>query len=114
MRDRQKSLFLRVAVVLVTGGILGGCVVEPPLYEATYVTVPPPPPRVEIVGLAPTPGYFWIDGYWRWVGARYEWVPGRWEAPRPGYRYVPHEWVQERGGWRQEPGRWEPERHLER
>jgi hypothetical protein len=105
-----------VALVLATAG-LAACVVQPvgyhPYYEGggAYVTVAPPEPRVEVVGVAPAPGYLWIGGYWGWVGGRHEWVSGRWEAPRPGYRYVPHQWVREGGGWRLHEGRWEEERH---
>ena len=43
-----------------------------------YAAYPPPPPRVAggVVGLAPGPGYLWINGYWDWSrGYRY-WVPG--------------------------------------
>ena len=36
-----------------------------------YVTAPPPP-RVEVYGVAPGPGVVWIGGYWRWVGSDYE------------------------------------------
>ena len=101
-----------IALVLATAA-LGACVVAPAGYGAhpyyggaAYVTVAPPAPRVEVVGVAPAPGYFWISGYWGWIGGRHEWVPGRWEAPRPGYRYEPHHWEREGGGWRLHEGRW--------
>ena len=104
-----KSLRMTAAVLAVA--LVGACVVEPVPYGGVYAAVPPPPPQVEVVGVAPAPGYFWIGGYWGWAGGRHEWVPGRWEAPRPGYRYVPHAWVQEGDGWRMHGGRWEQERH---
>jgi hypothetical protein len=88
---------------------LAGCIVAPvrPYGGAEYVTVAPPEARVEVIGVAPAPGYFWIGGYWGWVGGRHEWVPGRWEAPRPGYRWVPHAWAHEERGWRMHEGHWE-------
>jgi hypothetical protein len=101
------------AAALLLGIALGGCVVAPagPPYSYYYpgdaVMVAPPAPRVEVEGVAPAPGYFWIGGYWGWAGGRHEWVPGRWEAPRAGYRWVPHEWVHESRGWRSHPGHWE-------
>lgn len=101
-----------LALVLATAS-LGACVVAParPYYGGgAYVTVEPPAPRVEVIGVAPAPGYLWIGGYWGWNGGRHEWVPGRWEAPRPGYRWVPHAWVREGGGWRMHEGHWEGER----
>lgn len=95
---------------------LGGCVVAPaPYYDPGYgsaaaVQVAPPPARYEVVGVAPSPGYVWIAGYWNWGGARYEWVPGRWSAPRPGYVWVPHRWEHEGDHWRQRGGRWDDDR----
>jgi hypothetical protein len=45
-----------------------------------YVPLPPPPPRVEVVGVAPSPAHVWIGGYHRWDGHAYVWVPGHWAA----------------------------------
>lgn len=88
---------------------LAGCVVAPaePYYVGQPVMVAPPPPRVEVIGVAPYPGYIWIGGYWGWTGHRHEWVPGRWEAPRPRERWVPHRWDHDGRGWREHPGHWE-------
>lgn len=87
---------------------LAGCVLAPVgPYPGEVVGEAPPPPRVEIVGVAPYPGWLWIGGYWGWGGARYVWTPGRWEAPRPGYRWQPHQWQPDGRGWRERPGRWE-------
>ena len=100
-----------LAAAAAAASLLGACVVAPvgrPVPAAgVYVDVAPPPPQVEVVGVAPAPGYFWIGGYWGWETGRHVWVPGRWEAPRPGYAWVPHAWVREGGGYRMYPGRWE-------
>jgi hypothetical protein len=91
-------------------GTMAGCVVTPASVGVAlpYVTVQaPPPPQVEMVGVAPAPGYFWIQGNWFWEGGRHVWHPGRWEAPRPGYRWVPHRWERAGGGWREQPGHWD-------
>jgi hypothetical protein len=112
-------LALRLAVPGSLLLALGGCVVAPlPQYGAApapyygeAVTVEPPAPQVEVVGVAPAPGYFWIGGFWGWVGGRYQWNAGHWQAPRPGYSWVPHRWVAHPGGgWHAEPGHWE-QRH---
>ena len=119
MRQQSGGRALRTVALLVGAtALLGACVVGPVDPYApygygeggAYVSVAPPAPREEVIGVAPYPGWLWLTGYWAWVGGRHEWVGGRWEAPRPGYRYEPHRWVQERGGWRLHPGRWEPER----
>jgi len=93
---------------------LAGCVVAParPGYTSGgYVAVAPPPAQVEVIGVAPAPGYVWIGGYWGWTGARHEWVGGHWEASRAGYHWVAHTWEREDRGWRMNPGHWEHERH---
>ena len=101
------------AAALLCAGTLAGCVVAPAPYYAPYaapgyvvVPAPPPPPRVEVVGVAPAPGYLWISGFWGWGGARYVWHPGRWEHPRPGYIWVAPRWEPHGGAWRERPGHW--------
>ncbi len=105
MISLRRQLLAASAVALIS---LVGCVVTParPRYATDLVTVEPPPPQVEVVGVAPAPGYIWIGGYWGWVGGRHEWIRGRWEAPRPGYAWEPHVWVREGVGWRLREGRW--------
>ena len=103
---------LTLFAVLTSSLLLGGCIVAPapapyPYYVGEPVPAAPPPPRQEVIGVAPVQGYIWIGGYWGWVGGRHTWVPGRWEAPRPGYRWVPHRWVHEGQGWREHEGHWE-------
>ncbi len=108
MRNEVTARLL--VITLLTALALGGCVfAEPrgPYYASEVVTLAPPPPREEIIGVAPAVGYVWIGGYWGWTGGRHEWVPGRWEAPRPGYRWAPHAWVREERGWRLHRGHWE-------
>jgi len=77
---------------------LAGCVLVPTGEVVAYSE--PPPLRYEAVGIAPTPGYFWVGGTWFWESNRYNWHPGYWQAPRPGYRWVPHTWRHENNGWR--------------
>ena len=102
------TLVKLAAAALVAGAALSGCIVAPaPAYEGEAVYQAPPPVQYEAVGIAPSPGYFWIGGAWLWEGGRYGWRPGHWEAPRPGYRYVPHRWHHVGNGWRAAPGHWE-------
>lgn len=75
-------------------------------FVGAVVTVQPPAPQVEVVGVAPHPGWIWESGYWNWEGGRHVWHGGRWEAPRPGYYWEPHVWVHEGGGWRMREGYW--------
>jgi hypothetical protein len=74
------------------------------------VGTPPPPPQVVggPIGVAPTPGYVWTNGYWDWNGGRWIWVGGRWAAPPYGHRvwvepyYHPYRahYHYHRGHWR--------------
>ncbi len=106
---RARGITAIAAAFALASVALTGCVVAPApgYYAEGPVMVAPPPPQVEVVGVAPAPGMVWIGGYWNWVGGRHVWVGGRWEAPPPGYHaWVPHHWVAYRGGWRLAPGHW--------
>src|ERR1700728_410863 len=68
-------------------------------------TPPPPPPTAVVagpVGVAPGPGYVWVDGYWNWANGGWVWVPGRWELPPRG-RGV---WVAPKIEFRWHGGHW--------
>jgi hypothetical protein len=97
-----------LGAVLLGALTLTGCVVTPAhvYVGGPVVAVAPPPPVVEVQGVAPGPGFVWIGGYWSWVGGRHVWVPGAWRAGRPGYHWVAHRWVNAGGGWRLEEGHW--------
>jgi hypothetical protein len=103
-----RGLKAGMGCLLIAGTLLGGCVVAPApgYYAGGVVAVAPPPPQVEVVGVAPTPGYIWFGGYWDWVGGRHVWHAGYWGPGKPGYRWVPHTWVRAGGGWRMAPGHW--------
>ncbi len=96
------------ATAVLSASVLCGCVVAPApgYYRAGIVTVAPPAPHVEIIGIAPTPGYVWFPGYWNWNGGAHVWVGGYWGPGRPGYYWAPHAWVRYGGEWRMAPGRW--------
>lgn len=101
--------WLRRSLLAAGIGVLAGCVVVPadPYYGGGYTGVAPPPDAPEVVTVAPGPAYFWIGGFWNWVGNRHVWVGGRWEARRPGYAWEPHRWHRDGQGWRASPGRWQ-------
>src|SRR5690348_5879535 len=86
---------------------LAGCVVTPVgdyAYDGVYQA--PPPPRYEVIGVAPAPGFFWIGGSWYWERGGYNWHLGRWEARRPGYTWVPQGWHRQGNRWVMREGRW--------
>jgi len=102
--------FLPIRVTLAAAALsalLSACVVAPvPVGGEVVAYEAPPAPQYEVVGVAPSPGFFWIGGAWFWEGGRYAWHPGHWEAPRPGYHWAPHAWVRANGGWHMRPGHW--------
>ena len=68
---------------------------------------PPAPVRVGVVGVAPGPGFVWVEGYHAWQGGAYAWVPGRWvRPPRPRAFWVRPHYRRVRGGWVFVPGHW--------
>jgi WXXGXW repeat (2 copies) len=106
--NQRKAVFAASVLAAALSVALCGCVVVPDQghYVGGVVMVAPPAPRVEVVGVAPNPGYVWIGGYWNWVGGRHVWVPGRWDRGRAGYHWESHAWVREGDGWRMRPGHW--------
>ncbi|MBI3696724.1 MAG: YXWGXW repeat-containing protein [Acidobacteria bacterium] len=100
MRKRTWLLAL-----ILTIGATTGCAVR--ATYASYARVPPPPPGVEVYGLAPGPGHVWVNGYWAWRGGGYAWAPGYWaRPPRPHARWAPGQWVYRHGGYYYQPGGW--------
>lgn len=71
-----------------------------------YLTVPPPPVRVERVP-PPRAGYIWAPGYWDVRGHHHVWRSGHWERERHGYAYSPPNWVEHEGRWELQRGRWD-------
>jgi hypothetical protein len=79
------------AALLALLAATSGCVVavRPAPVGVAYVAEPgevvvdaaPPEPIVEVVGVAPGPGYFWVGGYYHWYGNRWGWVRGHYELP---------------------------------
>src|SRR5438132_7151838 len=68
------SVSLALVGPLLGAALVSGCVVAPApgYYRAGVVVseVEPPPPRYEVVGVAPAPGYLWIGGAWLWESTR--------------------------------------------
>jgi len=95
----MRRILVLVFATLVTAGIASAQVV--------IRIGPPPPVHVGIVGVAPGPGFVWVEGYHRWDGGRYVWVPGTWmRPPRPHMRWIPPRYRHARGGWVFVEGRW--------
>jgi len=68
---------------------------------------PPPPPRPEIIPLAPLPSSIWVPGYWAWNNG-WQWVAGHWAQPPQGTStWVPGQWVPQGQRWVWHPGRWQ-------
>jgi len=73
----------------------------------TYVETAPPPERVEVVEVAPGPGYLWVDGHWNWTGRAYAWEPGRWVVAEGSHHtWARGHWKHNRRGWHWVDGHW--------
>jgi hypothetical protein len=69
----MKHLFKATVVTALLAASLSGCVVEE--HRAHR---PPPPAQVEVIPVAPSPGFHWVPGHWRWGERDWIWVPGHW------------------------------------
>ena len=82
-----------------------------------------PAPRVEVIPVAPGPGYNWVPGHWAWRGLRWEWIAGHHirgvvapmpaeivevvpARPTPGHVWVKGHHVFEGSRWVWHPGVW--------
>ena len=82
---------LPLALTLASASLLSACIVVPVggrhRHGGYYadeggqgaVVVAAPPPQVEVVGVAPGPGYIWISGFWNPMGGRQVWIGGHWQ-----------------------------------
>ena len=67
----------------------------------------PPGPQLEVMPLAPGPGYVWIPGYWMWRNSAWFWVGGRWVLrPYPTAVWMDGHWSRHGRGWIWVGGRW--------
>jgi hypothetical protein len=70
--------FTAGCVVAVRPAPVGVVYTEP---GEVVVASEPPAPIVEVVGVAPAPGYIWIGGYYHWYGSHWGWVRGHYALP---------------------------------
>ncbi len=94
----------KIAAALLAGALYMGTASA----AEVFVTVAPPPPvRMGVVGVAPSPNHVWVNGYHEWVGNRYLWHEGAWVVrPRPRAVWVDAHYVPRRGGFVFVPGHW--------
>ncbi len=98
MKKAQRVPPCALMAMVLSSLVLSGCVVataQPAYVRHEPVLVAPPPPSVEVIGVAPYPGYVWIGGYWTWREHRHHWVPGRWERHGREWRERPGHWVRD-------------------
>jgi hypothetical protein len=97
---------------LLAGLVLAGLVAMPNPVIAdvkvrVYVPLAPPPPPVEVVGVAPSRRHVWIAGYHRWDGRAHVWVPGHWVVRhRARAHWKAGHWARHRRGYYWIEGRW--------
>jgi WXXGXW repeat (2 copies) len=57
-------------------------------------------------GVAPGPGYVWIDGDWVWGGGRYTYHHGYWGHARAGRTWQKGNWAHTSRGYHWNSGHW--------
>jgi WXXGXW repeat (2 copies) len=102
-----------VCALIILPSLVVGHVPAQAAVASVRVTVAPPPARVEVRPVAPSPHHVWLEGHWAWRGRRYVWLPGYWALPPvPGYVWVDPRWVQEGGQWVFYDGQWVPQAEI--
>ena len=97
---------------LLAAAVLAGLLVTPHTVLADakvrmYVPAPPPNPRAEVIGVAPSGRHGWVGGFHRWDGKNYVWVPGHWTVrPRARVKWSPGHWERDHRGWYWIEGAW--------
>ena len=81
--------------------------VPQPRPTSLIVEQAPPPPQLEIVGIAPGPNHVWAPGYWTWRGGIWVWVGGCWKLrPAPGAVWIGPHWAHHGRGYIYVKGYW--------
>ena len=94
---------MKQALVILTliASLAGGCV------ATVSPGAAPPPPRVERLGIAPSPAHVWVSGHWAWRRGGWSWVDGHWaRRPLAGVAWVAGHWTERQGRWVWIEGRW--------
>lgn len=100
---------MRVMSSLLVVLLSAACVVRVPVgvdYSEEAGDQAPPPPRAEVVTVAPSPSHVWIAGRWAWRGRSWVWMPGSWVAARQHHVWVPGHWVRRGHRYVWVDGRW--------
>jgi WXXGXW repeat (2 copies) len=103
----MRSKLLLLTFVLLTASVFSACADH--AYHSYYVVpaAPPPPRAYGFVGVAPGPGFVWVNGYWDWRGGNWFWVRGAWvRPPRPHAVWVEPSYRRYGRGYRYYGGRW--------
>lgn len=83
-----------------------GVVVGPPRGRVR-IGIAPPPVRVEVRGVRPSPRHVWRSGYWGWRNGAHYWVAGGSILPPVvGEVWVPAGWSSVGGEWEFHDGYW--------
>ena len=112
----KKSILIKALLIAASVPLLAGCVVyRPPRavevapgQSEVVVDTAPPPPRVEVVPVAPGSARLWVwtPGRWVWHD-RWVWVGGEWvRRPHPHAVWMAGHWGWRRHGYVWIEGHW--------
>jgi len=120
MKSSSRHLVQTVcAVILALACGIGIATAQPVVVERGVM----PPPRVEVIPVAPGAGYNWVPGHWAWRGTGWVWIAGHHVRgvvppkpaevvevvtvrPSPNHYWVKGHYVFDGGRWVWRPGHW--------
>jgi hypothetical protein len=104
-----------LTAVLLASGVMSACGGRGFIAVGTPL---PPPPYAGPVGVAPGPGYVWINGFYDYSGGSWVWRHGYWaQPPYPNAVWISPFWEHDHDRYRFHRGYWRGgrgERHERR
>jgi hypothetical protein len=111
--ENQMKISQQLASTLKRIGLVGAFAVASGIAAPAFAGIDveigvgaPPPPRVEVVPVAPS-GQVWTPGFWEFVHGQYVWRRGHFVQGRPGYHWVPENWERHDGYHHFNEGHWD-------
>lgn len=114
----------RSLLPLFAGALLAGVAASAANAQVVIIERPMPATLVEVMGVAPHPGWHWVRGHWGWAPGGWRWRRGQWVSsavpempvalietpspmPHPNWFWIKGHYVWEGNHWDWRRGHWD-------